>query len=636
MLGIRKDRSSLSVLKRLPVSAPKLPIEDNVNVESVLALFKNRLSSLDQNDFVQDAIWRDTFALTGTLRTFYSASSAACAWAINCKRSTAVHFNLESESAQVVRMPGNLSWISVYFTFETASEPQSLCCGYLDIVAAGDGQWKIWVLRTVLEQLKNCANIDKLEPVLSDCEGSSWNTVKNGTNGTNGVNGTDGVNGTNGTNGVNGHTVHSNGALTASHPYDFDCVVVGGGPAGLSTGGRLKSLGLSYVVLDRNEQAGDNWKNRYSSARLHTPRNYAHLPYERTFPPEVQQYITKDELAKGYNNWVKKFGIKVWNSTELISGSWDDLQKLWTLSIMRRGKEEVITTPHVVLSVGCGAQTPNMPSYPDKDRFRGTVLHSVEYESASEWKGLKGVVIGTANTAHDVAEDMLGAEMTEVMMVQRNKTYILPVEYNTQVMEMTYNDQIPTEVADRLYFSLPNGIGSVVSQLMNHESARAEPERFEALEKVGFDVERWGDVFHHLVERGGGHYIDVGCSKLISDGKIKVKSKANPVRYVEDGLLFDDGSLLKADVIVFATGFESNMRMIVENLFGPKVASKSEDFWGLDPEGEVLGAFKPQRQPGLWYMGGNIGHARYWSRHVAMQIKADLLGTPFKVFSEVL
>ena len=33
-------------------------------------------------------------------------------------------------------------------------------------------------------------------------------------------------------------------------------------------------------------------------------------------------------------------------------------------------------------------------------------------------------------------------------------------------------------------------------------------------------------------------------------------------------------------------------------------------------------------------MGGNLGHARYWSRHVALQIKADLLGTPFKVFSE--
>ncbi|KAH9213912.1 putative flavin-containing monooxygenase [Leptodontidium sp. 2 PMI_412] len=617
MLGLRKDHSSLSVLTRLPISLPKLPVEENVNVESVLALFKGRLGSLNQNDFAQGGVWRDAFALTGTLRTFYSASTVARAWEINCKRSKAGHFNLESESAQVIRMPNDCSFISAYFTFETASEPRSICCGYLDIVAAEDGQWKIWVLRSVLEQLKNCGDVDKLEPKISDSQEVSMNTVKNGVNG------------------ANGHTTQPDGAHTDPGPYNFDCIVIGGGPCGLSTGGRLQSLGVNYVVLDRNNQEGDNWKNRYSSARLHTPRNYAHLPFERTFPPEFQQYLTKDELAMGYHAWVKKFGINTWTSTELQSGTWDDLQKLWTLSITRHGKEEVIITPHVVLSVGCGAQIPSMPSYLDKEKFRGTILHSVDYESASAWKGLDGVVVGTANTAHDVAADMFDAGTRQVTMVQRNETCVFPVEHNTKVMEMTYNNDMPTEVADRLYFSLPNGVASLLSMRMHDDMARAEPDRFDALEKAGFKVKRGGDVFHHLIERAGGHYVDVGCSKLISDGKIKVKSNAKPVRYVEDGLLFDDGSLLKADVIVFATGFQSNLRMIVENLFGPEVASKSEDYWGLDPEGEVFGAFKPQNQPGLWYMGGNLGHARYWSRHVALQIKADLLGTPFKVIQAI-
>jgi hypothetical protein len=32
--------------------------------------------------------------------------------------------------------------------------------------------------------------------------------------------------------------------------------------------------------------------------------------------------------------------------------------------------------------------------------------------------------------------------------------------------------------------------------------------------------------------------------------------------------------------------------------------------------------------PQLWYMAGDLGHARYYSRFVALQIKADLLGTP--------
>ena len=32
--------------------------------------------------------------------------------------------------------------------------------------------------------------------------------------------------------------------------------------------------------------------------------------------------------------------------------------------------------------------------------------------------------------------------------------------------------------------------------------------------------------------------------------------------------------------------------------------------------------------PGLWFHGGTLGHARYMSRFVALQIKAELDGTP--------
>lgn len=34
----------------------------------------------------------------------------------------------------------------------------------------------------------------------------------------------------------------------------------------------------------------------------------------------------------------------------------------------------------------------------------------------------------------------------------------------------------------------------------------------------------------------------------------------------------------------------------------------------------------------MFYMGGTIGHARYFSRHVALQIKADLMGSPLPVY----
>lgn len=57
--------------------------------------------------------------------------------------------------------------------------------------------------------------------------------------------------------------------------------------------------------------------------------------------------------------------------------------------------------------------------------------------------------------------------------------------------------------------------------------------------------------------------------------------------------MFGDGTHLKADIIVFATGFVGNMRLQVNQLFGSAIGDQVGDFWGLDDEGELKGAFKP-------------------------------------------
>lgn len=67
----------------------------------------------------------------------------------------------------------------------------------------------------------------------------------------------------------------------------------------------------------------------------------------------------------------------------------------------------------------------------------------------------------------------------------------------------------------------------------------------------------------------------------------------SPTSYTSAGLLLSDGSSIDADVIVWATGFESNVRREVLDWFGESVAEKVEDYWGVDAEGELRGAFKP-------------------------------------------
>lgn len=71
-----------------------------------------------------------------------------------------------------------------------------------------------------------------------------------------------------------------------------------------------------------------------------------------------------------------------------------------------------------------------------------------------------------------------------------------------------------------------------------------------------------------------------------------MKSGAQPTHFTRTGLGFSDGTEIPADIIVFCTGFVGNMRTNVAKIFGKDIADRVDDFWGLDEEAELKGAFK--------------------------------------------
>ena len=58
------------------------------------------------------------------------------------------------------------------------------------------------------------------------------------------------------------------------------------------------------------------------------------------------------------------------------------------------------------------------------------------------------------------------------------------------------------------------------------------------------------------------------------------------------------------------------------NIFGEQLASQVKDVWGFDEEGEVRSIWRKTGHPGFWFFGGNLALCRYWSRMLALQIKA--------------
>ncbi|KAI0074796.1 hypothetical protein K474DRAFT_1501146 [Panus rudis PR-1116 ss-1] len=109
------------------------------------------------------------------------------------------------------------------------------------------------------------------------------------------------------------------------------------------------------------------------------------------------------------------------------------------------------------------------------------------------------------------------------------------------------------------------------------------------------------------------------------DGKIKIKNDSRLERFTKTGLRFEDGSELEADVFLYATGF-GDVREPLRAILPPDVGSKLPAIWGLNSEGEIRAAWRELGTPGLWYMMGNLAWCRFYSKHLALQIKAKQQG----------
>lgn len=404
---------------------------------------------------------------------------------------------------------------------------------------------------------------------------------------------------------------------------------LGGGQAGLTAAARLKMLGVETLVIDQNERVGDNWRKRYHQLVLHDPVWYDHMPY-LNFPAQWPIFTPKDKLADFFESYATLLELNVWTRTELVYTKWDDAKKFWTVIVNRKaadGISEIRTfyPRHLIQATGHSGKK-NQPSIKGVENFKGDRLcHSSEFPGAREnSQGKKAIVIGSCNSAHDIAQDFL-EKGYDITMVQRSTTHVVSSKAITEIaLKGIYSeDGPPVDDADMLIHGLPTPVLKAIQIKVGERQAECDKEILEGLDKVGFKVDRGPDgagLFFKYFQRGGGYYINVGASQLIADGKIKVKQGQEIAEVLANGLRFADGSELEGDEIVFATGYQ-NMRTQTRIMFGDEVADKVGDVWGFNDEGEMRTIWQRSGHPGFWFHGGNLAMCRYYSRLLALQIK---------------
>ena len=432
------------------------------------------------------------------------------------------------------------------------------------------------------------------------------------------------------------------------HGLQPEVLIVGGGQGGLALAARLKRLGVGSLIVERHARPGDSWRKRYRSLCLHDPVWYDHLPY-LPFPDHWPVYTPKDRMADWLEAYCSIMDLDFWGSTPCRRARWDPLTHTWEVEVEHEGQPLVLTPKHLVLATGMSG-FPNRPDYPGLSEFLGKQHHSSEHPGGEAWAGRRCIVVGSNNSAHDIAADLWehGAQVT---MLQRSPTLVVRSESLARFRRPLYSEEavaagIDTDLADLTVASMPARLAPSGQIAQMNEMRRDDADFYASLERAGFAL-TFGDDGSGLsamyARRGSGYYIDVGASELIAQGQIGLRSGVAIERIRPEGIALASGEVLEADLIVWATGYGS-MSEWAAHLISPEVARRVGPCWGLgsgtrnDPgpwEGELRNMWKPVRQPGLWFHGGNLAQSRHYSLTLALQLKARLLGLSTPVYGRM-
>ncbi|KAL4257773.1 hypothetical protein AB1N83_011051 [Pleurotus pulmonarius] len=408
------------------------------------------------------------------------------------------------------------------------------------------------------------------------------------------------------------------------HPH---VLIIGGGQAGLIVAARFKQMNLPAIVLERTPRVGDVWRNRYPTLTLHTPRSQHQMLYQ-PFPSTWPRFTPKDKLADWLEQYAVSQDLVVWNNSQpLPQPKYDPLTKIWHVKVDRDGQIVELNPTHIVVATGTlGA--PRIPIIEGRDDFEGTIFHNADFHGAKPFEGKKVIVVGAGNTSADICQDLVFHGAASVTMVQRSSSCVISAASAHVGLDMRFPEGVPIEVADFKNESLPFGM---VKKLLSQDEQKVWEDHkvmHEGLRKAGLKLNMGidGAGLPSLVhQRLGGYWLDVGCSQLIIDGKVKVKQGVEIARLSSDSVHFTDGSALEADVVILATGYE-NIRETMRDLFGSEVIDKTGPVYGLDEEGEFRSSFRRSGHPGLWFAAGDFVYSRFYSKRLALELKAIQLG----------
>lgn len=386
---------------------------------------------------------------------------------------------------------------------------------------------------------------------------------------------------------------------SAKNKEDFNVIVVGAGMSGICTGIKLKKAGINYTILEKNDAVGGTWyENSYPDCGVDTPNHFYSFSFERN--ADWSGYFSKrDELYAYFERCTDQFGIRedIQLSTEVAGMSYDHSAKRWHVTTRNSDGSKSVLTANVVISAVGQLNRPAIPDFEGFSEFKGTSFHSARWEHDVDVTGKRVAVIGTGCTAVQLLPKTAD-KASHVTVFQRSPHWISPNKDYYRAVEDGLRwalNHIPLYAEfhrARMIFGFMDTNWPAVSadpDWPHKDRAMSETNDVFRETLTEYISQQLGDrqdlvatcvpdfpVFGKRVIIDNNWYQTVARDDVtLTDSSIK--------RFYEGGIETADGKRHEVDVVIFATGFNTNKFLWPMDVVGT-TGETLEDRWGDYPQ----------------------------------------------------
>ena len=324
--------------------------------------------------------------------------------------------------------------------------------------------------------------------------------------------------------------------------------IVGAGSSGIAAAKVLHERGIPFDVYELSDRVGGNWvwgntngvSSAYRSLHINTSRTrmeYSDYPMPESYP----DFPRHDHIAEYFDNYVDHFGFR--GSIRFKTGVEHVERRADGVFDVTIAGGETIEYDAVIVANGHHWK-PRMPEpeFPGADSFEGEQIHSHDYKDESQLVGKDVVVLGMGNSGMDIAVDA-SYHAKNTYLAARRGVHIVPKYLLGRPMDtIGGSERIPGPVRFAMFRRL---LKMEVGDLTNYGLPEPDHKFAEAHPTIS------GRILDRLAHGA-------------------ITPKPNIERLEGDQVHFTDGTSVRADMVVYCTGYKIEFPFLDAGTIDPR------------------------------------------------------------------